>query len=187
MASKIVIRDGKQFVTINGVEHEVEAATPVAPAATNVLSETLIEAAKTEGAKAQRAYDAEFNTALATSGIEGKAAEEFRASFDGLPIKQIKFLASCAIAKRATAVGEGTGGEQKKDKPGDDEATITASEGKRFDEDRNLRRTWNLRNEDSTSAEYKGVRERFIAACIRDHREEIQNKAKKAAMAGSAT
>jgi len=172
----VINRDGKQFVTIDGKEHEIAPTNAPHVAKLGKSDEEVAAAAKAAvdaALKAEREYRAMFNTALSTAGLTGEAAQKFEADFYGkCDEKQIKFLVSSAVALRAGPVGEGSGmteeqqklEAQKKDNPA---AAAEAAAGKRFDEESSLRRSYGVTTNDTASDQYKSMRGRHVAAARR--------------------
>ena len=167
MALKITVRDGKQFVNINGTEHEVENGSPVAPAASgqpqNAAPADQIAAAEKKAVEKERAYRTEFTTAVATANMDAKTAEDFEKKFYGRPIEDVKFLASSHIGARTAAVGEGTPAakpEDKKDEKPED--VIRAYAAKRFDFEPQVRNIFGARYAVPGSDQYKASQARYI-------------------------
>ena len=127
-----------------------------------------IETAKQEAIKEEREYAKAFNTAIATAGISGKAAEEFTTTFYGRRLEDVKFLASAAIGSRAKPVGEGSGDSSKTD------AEKQAEADKKFEAECAARfaaktesgearyALLGVKNSDPTSDEYKAGLRRFV-------------------------
>ena len=183
MALKITIRDGKQFVNIDGKEHEVENGQPAptpAPAAqpTNSaapISQADLEAAKRQAVEDERKYAAEFDTAVTASGMDAAKAAQFRKDFYGRPIADVKWLATNAIGARATAVGEGGAApEQPKDKKNEDpEKAITDAAVKRFDAEQGVRNMFGAKHAVKGTDQYKAACDRYVAGELKHYRDNL--------------
>jgi ATP-dependent Clp endopeptidase proteolytic subunit ClpP len=166
MAEKIIQRDGKHFVNVGGKEIEVEVIGKIdpapAPAPAPVAS---LDAGKiaTDAVAAERAYRAEFDTAMSTAGITSpESVKEFQ-KFYGTPIDQVKYLATSAIALRAKPVGEGGAGNEKPaaEKAAEEfEKKLTA----RFAAENKLRAMFGVTTNDAADETYKNGLGRFIRA-----------------------
>ena len=178
MATKITIRDGKQFVNINGTEHEVEGSQPAPQPSNSATTITAADVSKaaTDAVEKERAYRRDFTTAVAAAGMDAKVAADFEVKFYGRPIEDVKFLASNAIGVRAKAVGEGNSDTPENKQDADPEKKISDEAGKRFDSDSSVRRSYGLRNDDVASDEYKNVRQRHINGELRWHRDQAKQK-----------
>lgn len=185
MATKITIRDGKQFVNINGTEHEVEGSQPAPQPSNSATTITAADVSKaaTDAVEKERAYRRDFTTAVAAAGMDAKVAADFEVKFYGRPIEDVKFLASNAIGVRAKAVGEGNSDTPENKQDADPEKKISDEAGKRFDSDSSVRRSYGLRNDDVASDEYKNVRQRHINGELRWHRDQAKQKQPAAATA----
>ncbi len=172
-------REGKEYVIVEGKEYEIEASKEEAAPAKEPDADDDVEQdaeeetgagemsakfkakfakAESAGVAKERAYRAEFDTALTAGGITGEAAVKFHADFYGLEIKQVKFLAANALASRAKGVGEGSGvqGEESAEKKAE------AAAIKRFDSNPQTRKLW-TQSTNQNSEEYKGARARFVS------------------------
>jgi len=183
MALKITIRDGKQFVNIDGKEHEVENGQPApapAPAAqpTNSatpISQADLEAAKRQAVEDERKYAGEFDTAVTASGMDAAKAAQFRKDFYGRPIADVKWLATNAIGARATAVGEGgTAPEQPEDKKNEDpEKAIVDAAVKRFDAEQGVRNMFGAKHAVKGTDQYKAACDRYVAGELKHYRDNL--------------
>lgn len=183
MANKVIARDGKQFVVIGGVEHEIEnTATVPAPVVNTAGNDAAIKAAREEAAAQavtqERAYRSMFSTVVASAGLTGEAAVKFEKDFYGRAETDLKFLASHAIGNRTQPIGEGSGEKAKEKKPGETDDKLAQAEadaGKRFDETASLRRTYGVTNSDSASDQWKSGRGRYVAAARKRYLDEVKN------------
>jgi len=173
MPEKIIARDGKLFVSIGGVEHEIE--TPVAAAPAPVAQVVDVDAARKEASSAtisaEREYRKTFNAVVALAGFSTDQAKEFEAKFyaygeDRLPEKQLKFLAENAIGDRAKPAGEGSGNPEPKAEKTEAEAAEADTKAyctKRFANDASMRRRFRVNTTNAADAGYIAGLERFIA------------------------
>lgn len=167
VAEKVISRDGKHFVKVDGKELEIDMPTASAAAVVeNPVAVLTPEAAAAAAVTKERTYRKEFMTALASSGLTGTAATEFEEKFYGKDMDIVKFVAANSIATRAKAVGEAseTEGQGAAAKPGDPAiAAYKAAETARFKADSELRRMWRLAgNEPEDSENYKAALNRFL-------------------------
>lgn len=192
----IITRDGKNFVTIDGKEHEVTVATP-APKTTETQpanqagkieqlggkteQEVLaaVNKAKEDAVKEERAYREMFETTLNSAGLTGKAAEDFK-KFYGRPEADLKFLASNAIGNRAKPVGEGSGEPEKKAEEDKAKKEIRDYCEKRFANEARIRKQYRVGTNNAEDAGYKAGLEKFIAIetkCRQDEAKKTTNQA----------
>jgi hypothetical protein len=166
---KVINRDGKQFVNIDGKEHELQAAeTAVATGKSDAEVTAAIEAAKKEAIKGEQEYRNQFDTITSAAGITGENLGKFHKEFYSLPLNQVKFLADNALASRAKPVGEGSAAAATAQTDEEKQlAQVEAEAGKRFDEEEGVRRSFNVRTNDKNSDQYKSAKGRFVAAAKR--------------------
>lgn len=187
MAAKITTRDGKQYVNLNGVEHEVEGAAPAAAAAANAAPKTYTQAEfdaaraaeRAEGEKSAATYAANFDTVIKAAGLDEKAAVSFRNEFFGkvMDMAIIKICATNWITARATAVGEGNGGKEPEKKPGDDPfAKVKLEATNRFNGDAEIRRSFGVRTSSRDSSEYKAGLEEYVNRWIQVEKDATPKK-----------
>ena len=129
-----------------------------------------LEKAKADAIAGERSYRKMFSTIVTSTGLSGKAAEEFESTFYGRAESDLKFLASHAIGSRAKAVGEGSGRNEPQagEKAGEDPAAVVEAEaGKRFDTEAVVRKQFSVTTNDPNSDQWKTARGRYLAAARR--------------------
>lgn len=174
----IINRGGKNFVTVDGKELEVQV--PPANTALEVIQgaaaikqgksdeevTAAVNAASTKAAedavKKEREYRATFTTIVNSAGLTPERAVEFEKNFYGRPEADLKWLASNAIDKRATAVGEGSGEPEKKIEPDKAALEVRTYCSKRFANDARIRRQYKVATNNATDAGYIAGLERYI-------------------------
>lgn len=167
MPEKVIVRDNKHFVKVG--DKEVELELPAAGAAENSAQKAPAAdpGAKTptqiaqEAVTKERAYRADFNTAVASANLTGEAATQFEKSFYGRDIEDVKFLASMAIGARAKPVGEGAADPEKK---ADDVETAAAT---RFAAEASLRMSYGVNTTNASDPVYKAALTKYVASCKR--------------------
>lgn len=185
MALKISLKDGKQFVNINGTEHEVEGSQPAPQPSNQATGPTAADVSKaaTDAVAAERAYRRDFTTAVAASGMDAKTAGDFETKFYGRPIEDVKFLASNAIGARASAVGEGSSeqpaGGKDKGKDEDPEKSVTDAATKRFDTEPGVRQMFGAQHAAKGTDQYKAAQARYVEGELKQFRDNAPaNRAK---------
>jgi ATP-dependent Clp endopeptidase proteolytic subunit ClpP len=188
MATPIIEKDGKHFVSVEGKEIEVQvmgSLNPASPApqtvrAVNAAPPVDIEAIKAETIKVEREYRKAFTTAVCTANLSPTAADKFETDFYGRPIADIKFLASNAIGMRAKPVGEGGTGDPPAGagKPADTKPTSAEAASARWHSDKRLRTMFGVHNDDQSSPQYRRKMAAFVAAqckCDADQAKPVEN------------
>lgn len=132
------------------------------------LTQADIEKAKKEALEGERAYRKMFATVLKSTGLTGKAAEEFETTFDGKDEPTLKFFAKQVLAARGKGLGESAADEESPD--GKKLTPVEEAEkeaGGRFDAEPSLRRTFGLAKDDTSSDAFKTMRGRYVASAKR--------------------
>jgi ATP-dependent protease ClpP protease subunit len=166
MANKITLKDGKQYVTINGVEHELEASAPAAT--TTVDLDKAVNEARTKAVAEERAYRGMFSTIVQSAGLKDAAAvADFEKNFYGRAESDLKFLAQHAIGTRAKPLGEGSGEPEPVAgaKTDADKAAREIREycADRFATDASMRRRFKVNSTNIEDAGYKAGLDRYVA------------------------